>query len=397
MSALTEIMHLTCFCLSREDGCSWQGLLLELEDHINDCEFAIQRKCPYHEFHCVFTGNVRNMEKHLEEDCVKHDSLLATSLKELLNSFEENRTILHNIKDKTSGIEKTLAETNKETSALQSMLDETAAVINGKDMKTTKLKEQMNKLEELIESSEKKKSTFVAFHDKFKELQKNVENRINFANHGEKKSSGNKEKSAVDTKKGLVDKVKRLGESNKAHETQLTDLSIKIRIFQCSSNDGRYIWKLDNLRNRFTEALSGKVDELYTPPLYTSAFGYKYSAKVMLYGTKDKVVNNNVKHLSFYIVIMQGDYDEILQFPFPYPISITLLNTSKKADITHTLYPDPNKVHFQKPYKNMNPAIGFSRFCSHDRLYSDGFVKNDAVYFKIIVDKTGVDVKEPNI
>ena len=144
---------------------------------------------------------------------------------------------------------------------------------------------------------------------------------------------------------------------------------------------------------RFAEGINA---ELYTPPLYTSPFGYKYSAKVVL-GAKGGS-GETAQHMAFYIVIMQGDYDEILQFPFPYPIKITLLNMSAgRADIERTLYPDPAKLHFQKPYKNMNPAIGFSRFCSHSELTRGGFVREDTIYFRIEILKQGINVNEPNI
>ena len=396
-SALTDIMNLKCFCLSVLEGCKWQGLLLYLEEHVESCEFCVQNPCPYHDFHCKFMGSRASIEQHLQDDYLKHDCLLAISLNGVLKVMEGNRTGLCRIKKDTVDFEKSFVKINHELLLVEEKLKGILQLVESEETNTHRMREQCNVFEELLSSGESKKSKFIAFHNKFKELVKNVDIQMAFVNDVDKNSDKNKEKGTATVKRPLVDKVKRLEESNKTHGKQIGDLGIKIRIFQCSSNDGNYTWKLDNLNTRLAEAKSGKVCELYTPPLYTSNFGYKYSAKVMLAGEIDRVANNNANHMAFYIVIMQGDFDEILEFPFPYPITITLMSTSNKANISHTLYPDPDKVHFQKPYKNMNPAIGFARFCPHNKLMSGGFIKNDAIYFKLTVEKTGIDVKEPSI
>lgn len=386
-AALKDVMNMSCFCLAEHDGCPWTGLLMDLEIHMRDCEFFIELKCPYFEFQCNFKGSRATLTLHLQGNSIRHDCLLATSLREILNKVDENSNILNSTIVKTQEIDYNFTKTQNEIALLQEKIEQTSRSVDAYHSSALSLNEGSKEFMDMVNQSRQKKELFEHFYNRFKELKTNVEKQIQLidqANRTNREGSPNPRKS-------LLSKAIQLEDANKSHEKQINDFGVKIRIYQCSSNDGSYTWKLDNLAKRMAEA--GKVSELYTPPLYTSPFGYKYSAKVMLNGDKGKGI---ATHIAFYIVIMQGDFDEILKFPFPYPITVTLINKDKKRSIVNTLFPDPNKEHFQKPFKSMNPSIGFAKFISHDNLNKGGFIKDDAIYFQINVDKVD-QVKEPNI
>ena len=61
-------------------------------------------------------------------------------------------------------------------------------------------------------------------------------------------------------------KISAVRESSKLITTELNDLDLKIRLYQSSTTDGSYMWKLDSLEKRVDDAIMGVTTELYTPP-----------------------------------------------------------------------------------------------------------------------------------
>ena len=185
----------------------------------------------------------------------------------------------------------------------------------------------------------------------------------------------------------LSRKSEQLKTTSEANAKRVNQLSVKTMLLQSTTHTGEYMWKLDNFNKRLMEALSTQQStsealELFTPPLYTSRFGYKLCAKIILNGGATQ------EHISFYIIIMRGDYDEALQWPFPHVINATLVNPRDSTkSVAYTLIPNPELPNFRKPTKTLNPAIGFARFCSHDSLIVDDFVISDAIFLKIQVEQ----------
>ena len=389
VSALTEIMFLSCYCINKEDGCVWEGQLHELEDHHKGCEFSANMECPWvGGTHCHFTGSKREIEKHLKEETVQHNALFAVFLSEVMNSFNEVRNSMNEVKGQTKDLQSKIEAEGHALIATKDTLAEVFNFFKTNTIQIDTIKKWYVEFDQRVTLLEVNTefSGLKDFHNEVKVLIDKVEKQQSFVRDAVDGGKKTDEGSLVQSKKNLEDKLARLNKAHKQHNTQLQDTDLKIRLYQSTTFNGKYVWKLDNFRSRLTEALSGKITELYTPPLYTSPFGYKFSAKVLLYGDPKDKEEGSAPHLSFYIVLMQGDFDEILKFPFPFTANITLINLAKKSDITHRLIPD-NRPHFGKPVRDMNPAIGFSKFCSHDSLYGNGFVRDDAIFFRIEMEK----------
>lgn len=372
-SAFKEILELQCFCVRKEDDCPWQGRVMDFEEHIAKCEYNIDGACPFEILGCDFKGSGREIREHIEKETLKHNTLIACGIWRVKSDVSTNKKKLNFIMDETERINDNYKDIKNDFQKLQ------AEAQKARDM----FEERPNWLDE-------NEQRLDAFNDKAVEVIQENQNKVKLhAEQLEELIKEVKETSEIGSYGGRVDnvseKVRRLQETHKVNTNLMNTIDLKAKLYQATTFDGFFIWKLDNLRNRFTESVSGKVTELFTPPLYTSRHGYKFSAKLLLNGEKRDQRERKVPHIAFYIVLLQGDYDEILQFPFPHKIKITLINMEKHdRDIVHTLVPD-DKVHYQKPFCDMNPAIGFSRFCSHDSLYSEGFVKGDAIYIKIEV------------
>ena len=173
------------------------------------------------------------------------------------------------------------------------------------------------------------------------------------------------------------------------HEIQLADQDLKLQIMETTSYDGIFLWKIDEFQRRFREAVDGKTISIYSPPFYTARYGYKLCVRAYLNG--DGPMGKG-KYLSLFIVVMRGEYDGLLSWPFRQKITMKLLDQDRVSDVTESFRPDPNSSSFQKPRSDMNIASGCPTFCTHHLLRSRGYIRDDSIFIKIVVDPTGMPV-----
>ena len=91
-------------------------------------------------------------------------------------------------------------------------------------------------------------------------------------------------------------------------------------------------------------------------------------------------------HLSLFFVVMCGEFDNILQWPFIHKVTFKLINQAGGRDIVDTFQPDPMSSSFRKPKSDMNIASGCPRFVSHTELERGGFIVDDTVFIKCVID-----------
>ena len=102
----------------------------------------------------------------------------------------------------------------------------------------------------------------------------------------------------------------------------------------------------------------------------------------------------NGTHLSLFFVIMKGEFDALLKWPFQQRVTITLLDQSTLKDhISLTFKPDSQSTAFQKPASEMNVGSGFPQFVSVDKLRTPtNYNRDDTLYIRVAVDTTGLVV-----
>ncbi len=167
--------------------------------------------------------------------------------------------------------------------------------------------------------------------------------------------------------------------------TSSVDLELRLQLVERASYNGILLWKITDFEHRRREAVEGITLSLYSTPFYTSRFGYKMCARVYLNG--DGLGKNT--HLSFFFVIMRGPYDGLLQWPFRQKVTLTLLNQAGKKHVTDSFRPDPHSSSFQRPgAKEMNIASGCPMFIRIEHLLNGGFIKEDSIYLRVVVDTT---------
>ena len=166
------------------------------------------------------------------------------------------------------------------------------------------------------------------------------------------------------------------------HEIQMSEQDVQTQMLETVSYNGDYVWKIDHFSRRYDEAISGKTPSIYSPPFYVGRFGYKVCARLYPNGDGD----GKGTHLSMFLVIMRGEYDALLAWPFIQKVHFRLLDQDRIRDVFDAFRPDPNCVSFKRPTSDMNVASGCPRFVSHSELRQGGFVRDDTMFIKVTVD-----------
>ncbi|XP_033735382.1 TNF receptor-associated factor 3-like isoform X2 [Pecten maximus] len=167
------------------------------------------------------------------------------------------------------------------------------------------------------------------------------------------------------------------------NDSKLNKLDLEIRLMETADHTGTLMWKVSDFARRTQEAISGKTLSLYSQPFYSSRYGYRMCARVYLNGDGA----GKGTHLSFFFVLMKGDFDELLHWPFKQQVTLMLLDQSGTGqDIRETFVPTPNGNSFQRPQTEMNVACGVPRFCHLDRLESDMYLRNDTIFLMAKID-----------
>ena len=88
----------------------------------------------------------------------------------------------------------------------------------------------------------------------------------------------------------------------------LADLQEDVRQQEFSSYNGQLIWKITEYVRRRNEAVSGQQVSFCSPCFYTGRHGYKMCSRIYL--------NGEGKHKFVFFVVMRGQYDTLLSWPF---------------------------------------------------------------------------------
>ncbi len=157
-----------------------------------------------------------------------------------------------------------------------------------------------------------------------------------------------------------------------------SELALMVQTLQAISYNGSFIWKIPEVQHRRHEAKIGKTISLYSAPFYTSRQGYK--ACLRLYMNGNGCGKNT--HLSFFVTIMKGEYDALLQWPFRHTVTLTLLDQDGVKNISQAFQPEPTSSSFQRPRNEMNIASGCPMFAPLSILNNSSYVKEDTMFLK---------------
>ncbi|XP_031719139.1 TNF receptor-associated factor 5 [Anarrhichthys ocellatus] len=177
------------------------------------------------------------------------------------------------------------------------------------------------------------------------------------------------------------------------HAAQLCRNEQHLQELQATSYNGKLIWKIEDFKSRREAEVNGQQPCLSSVPFHTGTCGYKMASRVYLNGDGE----GRETHLSLYVVLMPGDFDALLPWPFKQAVSLSVLDQSGAANHRSLSFrPDPTSKSFQRPAAESasNVAVGFSCFLPLNKLETPqnaAFVKDDTLFVKVKVDMAGLD------
>eukprot|EP00118_Oscarella_pearsei_P028968 m.3372 g.3372 ORF g.3372 m.3372 type:complete len:596 (+) comp9316_c0_seq1:400-2187(+) len=170
------------------------------------------------------------------------------------------------------------------------------------------------------------------------------------------------------------------------HDVKLAEHGLRIDMLDCKNAEGVLLWKITEVRRRRREAVSGKTPSIYSQPFYTTLCGYKLCARLYLNG--DGMGKGS--HLSLFFVVMRGEYDALLSWPFQHKVTLVLIDQDDRRNVSDTFRPDPNSSSFKRPRNEMNIASGCPLFVPLPTLDNGSYIRDDTMFIKIVADTAGV-------
>ena len=176
--------------------------------------------------------------------------------------------------------------------------------------------------------------------------------------------------------------VEELQRTTSMMSVQLAELELQLQASLASTHTGSFLWRIPDVARRKRDAFDGRITSIYSPPFYSGRNGYKLCIRSYLNG--DGIGFNT--HLSVFFVLMRGEYDPLLKWPFESKVSFILIEQNLRQHISQTFEPTPDSNSFHRPRTDMNVASGFPQFAKLSVLEEGNYVKNDVLFLKCIVD-----------
>ncbi|XP_068623159.1 TNF receptor-associated factor 2 [Battus philenor] len=167
------------------------------------------------------------------------------------------------------------------------------------------------------------------------------------------------------------------------------------------SDDGHFIWRIDNFTSRMKEAKE-KDAVLTSPHFRTSKYGYTLKAEVNLNG----IGKWKGRHITSTVRLVAGPYDPLLEWPCELNINIVLkdqpANRSQAMDIVKSLqlkrkssskrhdYDEPSDERTKSTENLDMNVIQMKRqyiFIPHTSLDKFEYIKNDVMFLEFIVNQ----------
>ncbi|KAM5238924.1 TNF receptor-associated factor 5 isoform 2-T2 [Ctenodactylus gundi] len=364
--------------VSCPNNCSQIIPRTKVDEHLPVCPEA-EQECPFKHYGCTVKGKRGNLLEHEHSALREHMLLvleknfrLEEQISDLYKSLEQKESKIQQLSETVKKFEKEFKQFAQLFGKNGSFLSNIQVLASHMD-KSAWLEAQVRQLSQMVSQQQHRL-----------DLRPLVE--------------------AIDTIKQKITLLEthdqRLvvleGETNRhdahinVHKAQLNKNEERFKLLEGTCYNGKLIWKVTEYKTKKREAVDGHVVSIFSKPFYTSRCGYRLCARAYLNGDG----SGKGTHLSLYFVVMRGEFDSLLQWPFRQRVTLMLLDQSgKKNHIMETFKADPNSSSFKRPDGEMNIASGCPRFVAHSTLENakNTYIKDDTIFLKVTVDLTDLD------
>ncbi|NWI96348.1 TRAF2 factor, partial [Pitta sordida] len=184
--------------------------------------------------------------------------------------------------------------------------------------------------------------------------------------------------------RGLELKIAELHRCLTQKDAGLSSLHKSLLFSEQASYDGIFLWKITDVGRKLQDSVTGRTVGLCSPAFYTAKYGYKVCLRVYLNGDG----TGKGTHMSLFFVVMKGDYDALLPWPFRHKVTFMLLDQNNREHVIDAFRPDLMSASFQRPVNDMNVASGCPMFLPLAKLQSPrhAYVKEDTLFLKCIIE-----------
>ena len=400
-----DILGLSISCKFHHMGCDWEGKFGELKEHVKVCDYnstqcefcqknlhcdelelhktecpLIAKACPLCVLGCDADKpmDLTDLNEHLNLNKYKHLRLMAKKI----SDFEK---IILIPSTKPSGQRREQPDGNEDSD--YELVEKDCATTHPRPVSTTRSHtvSKSPKIDVHLENpflSPEAESAHLMDRSFKKILDETV-----LTMKSDLKATMLKEIRARDEEiVSLKSTITKLEKSVRSKHAELEDRDFRLSLIENSNHDGSMVWKIPQFSQRMNDAESGKYTSIFSLPFYTSRYGYKMCLRLYILG--DGIGKGN--YMSLFFVVMKGEFDSILQWPFTHRVTFKLINQGSGRDVVDTFQPDPMSSSFRKPKSDMNIASGCPRFISHTDLKNGGFIVDNTVFIKCTVDTSTI-------
>ncbi|XP_019733384.1 TNF receptor-associated factor 3 isoform X2 [Hippocampus comes] len=290
------------FPVSCPNLCSFSSLpRSELASHQHECPKA-QVSCPFQRYGCTYRALSQEVRQHEAASAGDHLRMMMLKNVSLESKVEEVKGELLDKCKAVPLVSSRLCEAEKHNGELRDkhrhMEQKVASmqkVMSAHSEKLLEIELGLRALASLPEELEKVRLSLDA-----------VRSRLGALEQGGRSAAGTVTLASLETQQN------RQGDMLSVHDIRLADMDLRFQVLETASYNGTLIWKIRDYKRRKQEAVAAKTLSLYSQPFYTGYFGYKMCARVYLNG--DGMGKGT--HLSLFFVVMRGEYDALLPWPF---------------------------------------------------------------------------------
>lgn len=365
---------------------------VEMKEHKKTCPRR-PAKCPYHVISCKFEGSEEQVANHCKETADYHLQLVLPFAKNMDDLNRQMKLELEKVEKEKDKVKEKMVDLRITIEELHVEIKSYKIQINDLKVKIVAQTEKILKMEESVPEFSKKDPvvtnstdirTLKQMQETLSEKLRNLEQRGSTGGVGLSGTSEIGDSSMAGQLGNLVQQIKNHDRQIAIQDIRMAELDLKFQILETANYDGVLMWKIRDYARRKQEAITGRTLSLYSQPFYTDRFGYKMCARVYLNG--DGMGKGT--HLSLFFVVMQGEFDALLPWPFQQKVTLKLLDhdTGGRDGIEDSFQPDPSSNSYIRPTSEMNVATGCPLFVSHAVLETRKFIRDDTLFIKVQVD-----------
>ncbi|NWS10202.1 TRAF2 factor, partial [Pachyramphus minor] len=396
-----EISELKVHCVTL--GCSWSGIMKDFEEHQSLCEYAL---IPCHTG-CGHVVMRKKLADHLENGCVNNVMVCQLCQRSLSSSeYQGNKRITFSwylIIFSLFFFQQSLSTASANKDGCR--FSEVGCSFRGSKEKTKEheksavgahmllLLQHMRQLKGTLCPAAKTAHGITPREKVISELENKLhvfENIVAVLNKEVESSNMEimafRRQSELDQNiiRGLELKIAELQRCLTQKDAGLSSLHKSLLFSEQASYDGIFLWKITDVGRKLQDSVTGRAVGLYSPAFYTAKYGYKVCLRVYLNGDG----TGKGTHMSLFFVVMKGDYDALLPWPFRHKVTFMLLDQNNREHVIDAFRPDLTSASFQRPVHDMNVASGCPTFLPLAKLQSPkhAYVKEDTLFLKCIIE-----------